>query len=259
MGRLEPARHYADTITALPFFREERHLGLARRLAVDALAGDFPAAVSHAGLFEQDWRRTGRPVAGNLTVGAYAAAMVFGMLGDQEARTRWIAITKQLMPSVERFDTVYNIWRAVFDGLLALHRDDLAQAVGLLSARPGAALDSATTAHPLWESWYAAAWAETGVLSGAPDAASRLHYARELSRTNKIALALVDRAAALHDGRIDDLDPIIGRLTTLGCRYQADRTRVLAARSSGADHGVPGGPPMAASTISVDPTETKDR
>jgi hypothetical protein len=129
----------------------------------------------------------------------------------------------------------------------------------MVRPEPGPDHDFWNTAHPLWESWYAAAWAESGVLSGAPDAVSRLHYARELCRTNKIALALVDRAAALHDGRIDDLDPIIGRLTTLGCRYQADRTRVLAAHSSGADHGVPGGPPMAASTISVDPTETKDR
>ena len=139
MGRLGRPAGFADAITALPFFRQERHLGFGRRLGVDALAGDFPAAVSHAQLFEQDWRRAGRPVVGNLAVGAYAAAMVFGMLGDQEARTRWIAITKELLSSVDRLHTVYNVWRAVFDGLLALHRDDLARAVELLSVRPGAA------------------------------------------------------------------------------------------------------------------------
>jgi predicted ATPase/DNA-binding CsgD family transcriptional regulator len=262
MGRLGPARRFADAITALPFLRQERHLGLGRRLGVDALAGDFPAAVSHAELFEQDWRRAGRPVVGNLAVGAYAAAMVLGMLGDEDARTRWIAITKELLSSVDRLHTVHNVWRAVLDGLLALHRDDLAGAVELLSVRPGAASKIRTTAHPLWESWYAAAWAETAVLTGDPDAMSRVLHARELCRANEIALAIVDRAAALHEGRIGDLDAITGRLTTLGCTYQADRTRVLATRAGapgGADHGVPGATATAQAHISVDPTQTKDR
>lgn len=188
--------------------------------------------------------------------------MVFGMLGDQEARSRWIAITKELLSSVDRLHTVYRVWRAVFDGLLALHRDDLARAVELISVRPGTVSEDRTAVHPLWESWYAAAWAETGVLTGDPDAMSRVLHARELCRANEIALAIVDRAAALQEGRIGDLDAITDRLTALGCSYQADRTRLLATRSPrprGADLGVPGVAVTAGGPFSVDPTQTKDR
>jgi hypothetical protein len=99
-------------------------------------------------------------------------------------------------------------------------------------------------------------------LTGDPDAMSRVLHARELCRANEIALAIVDRAAALHEGRIGALDAITGRLTTLGCTYQADRTRVLATRAGapgGADHGVPGATATAQAHISVDPTQTKDR
>ncbi len=183
MGRLEPARRYADAITVLPFFREERHLGLGRRLSVDALAGDFGPAVAHAELFERDWRRSGRPVVGNLAVGAYAAAMVFGMLDDEEGRDRWIKITRALLSDPERLHTVNNAWRVVFDGLLALHRDDLPGAVSVLSSYPGAGPAGRTTADSLWVSWFAAAWAETGVLTGDPDATTRLVKGRELCRS----------------------------------------------------------------------------
>jgi predicted ATPase/DNA-binding CsgD family transcriptional regulator len=228
LGRLEPARRHADAITALPFFRQERHIGLARRLGVDALTGDFRSAVEHADLFERDWRRTGRPVAGNLAVGAYATAMVFGMLGDAEGRDRWAEITSSLLPAQSRLNTVYNVWRALFDGLLALHRDELASAAEALSAPPGAASTTRTTSQVLWEPWYAAAWAETGVLTGDPEVVTRLVHARRLCSTNAIALAVVDRATALHEGSTSDLVAIAARLDGLGCRYQADRTRFLA-------------------------------
>jgi predicted ATPase/DNA-binding CsgD family transcriptional regulator len=232
-GRLAAARQFADTITALPFFRQERHLGLGRRLGVDALAGDFRAAVAHAELFEQDWRRAGRPVVGNLAVGTYAAAMAFGMLGDDDGREHWIDITRALLLSADRLHASVSIWSLVFDGMLALHRGELEQASEVLSIWPGPELLSASTNHPQWLSWYAATWAEAGVLTAQPDAAARLHDAAELSRDNGIALAMVDRAAALHQGRSDDLVAIAQRLSALGCTYQADRTRALGPSARG--------------------------
>ena len=42
-GRLCAARRYADDVASLPFVREERHIGLGRRIEVDAIAGDFDA------------------------------------------------------------------------------------------------------------------------------------------------------------------------------------------------------------------------
>ena len=55
-------------------------------------------------------------MAGNLAVGAYAAAMVFGMLGDPEGRDRWVQITSSLLSAPSRLATVYNVWRGLFDG-----------------------------------------------------------------------------------------------------------------------------------------------
>ena len=80
-GKLAEARHYVDAVTAMPYFREQRYIGLGRRFEVDAIAGDFDVVVANVELFDRDWRRAGRPVAADLAVGAYAAAMVYGMLG----------------------------------------------------------------------------------------------------------------------------------------------------------------------------------
>ena len=228
MGLLAESRHHADSITALPFFRQERHLGLGRRLGVDAMVGDFDAAVLHAELFEQDWRQAGRPVAGNLAVGAYAAAMVFGFLGQETNRTRWIEITRSLLqPRPERLDAPENIWASLFDGMLALHRGEADRAAELLSIVPDPDAARGHVFHPLWLPWYAAAWAEAAVLTAHPDVDERLRQATDAARVNEIASALVERAAALHRGRADDLDAIAARLSALGCPYQADRTLAL--------------------------------
>lgn len=233
MGRLAAARGHADAITALPFFRQERHLGLGRRIGVDAMAGDFAAAVAHADLFESDWRRAGRPVAGNLAPGAYAVAMVFGILGDDAGRERWTGITRALLPSPERMESSDTIWRMVFDALLALHRGDPEGAAALLTLTPEPSAARLSTFHSLWLSWYAAVWAEATVLTSHSDARPRLRQAGEVASVNEIALAIVERAEALQVGHVDRLPAIAVRLADLGCDYQAERTRTLAGIASG--------------------------
>ena len=53
IGKLAEAWHYTDAIAALPYFREQRHIGLGRRIEVDAIAGDFDVVVANAELFER--------------------------------------------------------------------------------------------------------------------------------------------------------------------------------------------------------------
>ena len=166
---------------------------------------------------------------GNLAVGAYTAAMVFGMLGDDQERSRWIEITTALLSHPDRLFTYNNVWRTVFDGMLALHRGDLTGAAEVLASYSTDPAERVTV-DVLWGSWHAALRAETAVLTGEPDVIDVLLRAREQCLTNDIALAIVDRAAALQGGRIDELAAIADRLTLLGCSYQADRTRALAHR-----------------------------
>ena len=169
VGKLAEARVYANALAALPYFREQRHIGLGRRIEVDALAGNFDVALADAKLFERDWRRAGTPVAGNLAIGAYAAAMVHGMLGHGNARARWIEITRSLLPTPDRFATSDHLWRVTLDALLALHCGEPETANELLMTVPEQRFAVAQNQFLLWVPWYMAVWAETAALTAHPD------------------------------------------------------------------------------------------
>jgi len=49
----------------------------------------------------------------------------------------------------------------------------------------------------MWRPWFAALWAESAVVAGQQDAAERIERARRCAVGNPIALAIVDRSAAL--------------------------------------------------------------
>jgi hypothetical protein len=91
-GDLPGARHLAERLRDLPFHREEAHLATGRLIVVAALAGDFIQAVTLAAVYREDWERAGRPRAGNLGRGAYAAATVHGLRGSDEDRAAWLDI-----------------------------------------------------------------------------------------------------------------------------------------------------------------------
>jgi len=96
MGDLAGAGDYADRLALLPFYRDEEHLGIARRVMVDALTGNLDDVVRNGKRFRVGWERAGRPAASDLAKAAYALAMVHGMLDDEEGRADWIHITIDL-------------------------------------------------------------------------------------------------------------------------------------------------------------------
>jgi predicted ATPase/DNA-binding winged helix-turn-helix (wHTH) protein len=227
-GRLDSARRSADAVASLPFLREQRHVGLDHRMKIDAMAGDFDTVITYSELFERDWRQAGRPAAGNLAAGTYAAAMVFGMVGDVDARERWIDITRALLPSPERLDSPDTIWNVVFDAFLALHVDDPVTARHLLTTAPDDPALIGNYDITEWRAWYAAAWAEASVLTDHPDASRHLTRAAHTAVGNDIALTIISRARLLQDRRHDDLTAIAANFAGQGCPYQEARTRTLA-------------------------------
>jgi predicted ATPase/DNA-binding CsgD family transcriptional regulator len=229
IGKLAEARSYADAIAALPYFREQRHIGLGRCMLVDAFVGDFGSVTAHAELFELDWRRAGRPVAGNLAIGAYAAAMVYGMLGDRAARERWTDITRALLSSPERFEPQASLWRVTFDALLALHIQEPHVAVEVLGNTPEPRVAPIPDEN-VWRPWFIAAWAEASVLTAQSDAGERLRRAAESTYGNEIVATIIERAKALHDRRPELLGAIAERFTNAGCTYQTQRTDTFATR-----------------------------
>ena len=223
-GDLPAARGLAERVRDLPFHREEGHLATERLLLVTVLAGDWPEAVCLAERYREGWERAGRPRAGNLSRGAYAAATVHGLRGDDDARAAWLDIVGALATPGRPLSEIH--FGEFFDALLLLHRGLPQQAVQVLDTSPEQFQE---WYNGLWRPWYAALWAEAAVLSGHEDAAARIQRARLATAGNPIATAIVDRAAAWdgRDGDRDGLTAAAAALEDAGCHYQWARTLVF--------------------------------
>jgi predicted ATPase/DNA-binding CsgD family transcriptional regulator len=221
-GDLRTARQLAERVRDLPFHREEGHLATARLIVVATLAGDWDEVLALAGQFREGWERAGRPRAGNLTRGAYAAATAHGLRGDDDARAEWLGIVDALATPGRPLSAMH--FNEFFDALLLLHRGQGEAAMSRLAEPPE---QFRTWASGMWRPWYAALWAEAAVLTGHPDAAGRIRRARLATWDNPVAAAIVARARALTGERAGALHPAAAALQAAGCRYQWARTLVI--------------------------------
>jgi DNA-binding CsgD family transcriptional regulator len=228
-GDLAGAAAHAEAIARLPFYRDEDHLAMCRRLLVDALAGHFDDVVRTGERFRTGWERAGRPVARNLARGTYAVAMVHGMRGDDSRRAAWVRLTIDLGTDPEQLAGCLLGWPPVFDGLLALHRNDPARAMQRLAADIDDPEMFSAIASWEYRPWYAALCAEAAVLDRHPNAAGRIERSRHAARDNPIATAIVERAAAITTGDRDTLTRLAFTFARLGCPYQQARTARMAA------------------------------
>jgi predicted ATPase/DNA-binding CsgD family transcriptional regulator len=222
-GDLPTARRLAERVRDLPFYREEGHLATAQLLIVTALAGEWDETAAFAEQYREGWERAGRPRVINLNRGAYAAATVHGLRGDDSARAAWIELVNDLMtPGRTTPNTAYAEF---FDALLLLHRGQHQQALQRLAVPPE---QLRTWLNGLWRPWYAAMWAEAAVLTRHPGAADRIRRARLATAGNPIAAAVVGRAAALAGGDRPEMLATATALLAAGCRYQWARTLIFA-------------------------------
>jgi predicted ATPase/DNA-binding CsgD family transcriptional regulator len=228
-GNLAGAAAHAKALARLPFYRDEDHLATCRRLLVDALAGNFDEVIQTGERFRAGWERAGRPVSPNLARGTYAVAMVHGMRGDDDRRAAWVRLTIDIGADTEQLTGFRLGWPPVFDGLLALHRNDAAAAMRRLSAD----IEVLGLFHHVgaggWRPWYAALWAEAAVLDHHSDAAARVERSRHAARDNPIATAMVERAALITTGDRETLARLAITFARLGCPYQQARTARMAA------------------------------
>jgi hypothetical protein len=228
-GDLAGAAAHAEALARLPFYRDEDHLALSRRLLVDALAGHFDDVVRLGERFRVGWERAGRPVAPNLARSSYAVAMVHGMRSDDGRRAAWVRLTIDLGVDPEQLAGCLLGWPPVFDGLLALHRDDPAGAMRRLAVDIGDPRPFRPMGSHEYRPWYAALWAEAAVLGRHPGAAARVERSRHAARDNPIATAIVERAAAIAVRDHPRLIRFADSLAQLDCPYQQARTVELAA------------------------------
>ncbi|MBZ5739470.1 LuxR C-terminal-related transcriptional regulator [Nocardioides mangrovi] len=230
-GFLEEGREHADALAALPFLREEPQIGLARQLELEALAGSFDGVLDDAAAFRASWERAGRPVVNNFAPATYAVAMVLGLLGDDDGRAEWTAVTRAIARDPGVCEDLRLVWPAALDGLHHLHRGEVEAALAALPFAPDDVPGGCRWHQRLWLSWYAAAWAEVGVLAGLPDLEDRLDLAERAARDNPVTALLVERARLLAAEDSDGVAGLADRLELAGCAYQARRSRVLAGRA----------------------------
>jgi predicted ATPase/DNA-binding CsgD family transcriptional regulator len=224
-GNVEVARHYAQQRRELPFFRETDHLAVLWLLTTAALAGEFEEAVELAVQFRRGWIEAGRPPASGFAFAPAAAAMVYGIRGDDEARREWLDIRAAMRRAVAAPFGATSAYMHVFDGLVALHRGELGDALARLAGAPESFRQ---WFGGTWRQWYAAVWAEVAVLAELADRRARLERARFIVGHNPIASAIVDRANAIDTGDADRLLAAALAFDVAGCRYQHARTLVFA-------------------------------
>jgi predicted ATPase/DNA-binding CsgD family transcriptional regulator len=227
-GDLHGARGYAKRLEALPCYRDYVHPALARRFQVDVLTGDLSGAVERGERFLASWERAGRHRASTLAVGAYAVALVHGLLGDEAQREIWLAVTERLLDgAVTRAVQPTIGWAPTLDAWLLLHRDRPDEALTLLSADPGDAMWNRSTTSLMWRPWFAAASAEAAALTASPDLRRRLESATVAARGNAVAAALVRRAEALARRDQEEVLALATTFHDLGALYQRDRSLQL--------------------------------
>ena len=199
-GDLAGAAAHAEALARLPFYRDEDHLAMSRRLLVDALAGHFDDVVRTGERFRTGWERAGRPVAPNLARTSYAVAMVHGMRGDDDRRAAWVRLTIDL-----------GVDARAARRRCARLAGGVRRPARAPSRRPGRGRAATRRRHRrprgcsgpgqrTVAAWYAALWAEAAVLAHHPDAAARIERSRHAARDNPIATAIVERAAAIATG-----------------------------------------------------------
>jgi predicted ATPase/DNA-binding CsgD family transcriptional regulator len=222
-GDLAEARRLAERVRDLPLHHEDGHVAVARLIVVCALEGDWQRALVAGDQFRAGWERAGSPRVPTLRRAARTMAMVHGMRGDTAARDEWMRIFTALVPSVRQTHDQHS--SAFFESLMLLHLGRAHDAVLRLAIRPH---ELRRWHESIWRPWYAAAWAEAGVLAGEPDAAERIASVRATTAENAVAAALVQRAAALAAGNRAGVLAAAEALEAAGCHYQWARSLLLA-------------------------------
>ncbi|MEO5745920.1 MAG: LuxR C-terminal-related transcriptional regulator [Terracoccus sp.] len=224
VGDLSGARGLAEQMRELPFYREETHLNSARLIVVTVLTGDLSEAVDLARLFREGWEGAGRPRAGDLSRGAYAAATAYGLQGEETIRADWLEVVLALQTPGRSIAQMH--FGEFFDALMLLHAGQPSRVVELMVTPPE---EFTEWFNGMWRPWYAALWAEAAVLSGSEGVGAVIARARVQTEGNPIATAIVDRAAALGllDGCRTALLQAASVFEKAGCHYQLARTLIF--------------------------------
>lgn len=191
------------------------------------LQGRFDEAFTAAQTMWEAWLAAGRPVARWMGPAIHGVALGCGLRGENEIRREWLDRLGELIGTGG--DPANLFWAAMFtDARIALHENQLELAVTAVQ-------DLNVARQPWYEAphWYSLrpyAWAiaaEVAIVTGLPDAASRLEEAAPAGAENYWAGACLARAAGrLHDDQAE-LERSIAGWERIGARFERACTLLL--------------------------------
>jgi predicted ATPase/DNA-binding CsgD family transcriptional regulator len=179
------------------------HLAASKSILPLVLQGRFDDALAQAATMWDAWERAGRTPARWMGPAAYAAALAYGLRGDDRGHDEWLARLSAITGTgAHRVAETYLASFAAFsDARIALHLGRIDQAVAAVAGLPLGQEPWYGTPH-----WYAArpyAWAiaaEVAIVAELPDATDRLAAAAPAGEENYWAAACLARATGRLNG-----------------------------------------------------------
>jgi hypothetical protein len=149
--------------------------------------------------------------------------MVYGLLGRDVERERWLGIVSDIRGVNRAAATEGTGYGELFESIVALDRDQPERALTLL-----ATANRGTWYGPLLSQWYSALRAEAAVLADNPHASQHCAEAERVCAGNPVATALTRRARAIAEGETETLVDLAQQLRDVGAPYQEARTLMFA-------------------------------
>jgi predicted ATPase/DNA-binding CsgD family transcriptional regulator len=211
---LNCARKHRD----LPFLRAERDLAAEELFAPAALSGDWDDALAAADGYRQAWEHSGAPAAPGRAIAPAAAALIFGLRGEDQAAAEWRHVHAAMRGPTAAIQAPGYI--RVFDAVLALDRQRPTEALATLGTAGNEFYDV------LFAPWHAALAAEAAVLASNTRAEELLRHAHSICRPDSMPGLIARRALSLRwHGRSDQATA--DAFAAAGAPYQEARSRSL--------------------------------
>jgi predicted ATPase/DNA-binding CsgD family transcriptional regulator len=194
------------------------------------LQGQFDRALQRAGTMWEAWKRAGRPPARWMGPAAYAAALAYGLRGDDDGHDEWLARLSELTGTgAHRAAGTHLASFAMFsDARIALHQGRIEEAAAAVADLPLGV--EPWYGPPRWHSARPYAWAiaaEVAIVAGLPDAADLLKAAEPAGAENYWAAACLARAAGRLHGDDAALTESLAGWEKIDARFERACTLLL--------------------------------
>jgi tetratricopeptide (TPR) repeat protein len=215
-GHLEAA-----LVNARNSYKDDTNQGLPQFAATHllpplVLRGEFDEAMEQAIVMHQGWERAGKPPAGWMSPAFFAAALVFGVRGDEQGYAKWAELGTSIAQMKGPFPC-----GSYFEARVALHTGAIEQ-VRVLS---GQQVENGGGGY--YQPYVEAVRVEVAVIAASDDAEVQLAAAQRLAPENDfVAAQLLRTVGRLHHDEAALKESVAG-WEAIGARFERACTLLL--------------------------------